>query len=473
MIAQGSRAWAEAIFGKCELGDSRRVKRAINVAAGLAERAGESLNGAFDSEKETEGAYRFVRNPDIDSDALLKGGIAATFQKLTQAKVVLAVEDTTSLSYAHSVTAYLGDTGGKQNSNQRCFWVHSVLLVDGESGETLGLGGQKYWTREEPAKRGKAKERKNRAYEDKESIRWQETSELLAPQVGEDMSKIVSVADREADIYEYLHYKRTKQERFVVRVTQDRSLVSESLEPNSKPEHVWTRVLSAKVCGHEVVEIAQRGGEFTRKKRKANLSLRYGQLTIKSPLNAPKKQSELTLNFVHAKEEAAPEGVTPLEWLLYTSEPVENELDVLKILAWYRLRWRIEEFHKAWKSGCGIEAMRMQCADSLKRIAVVLAFVAIRLLQLRELSEESPEVSVEEWLEEDAWKCLWIKTEDKPIPEQIPTIKWAYYALGKLGSWRKNRTGRIGWDTLLRGWQRFELYYQGWKSAMSVSRTAF
>ena len=49
------------------------------------------------------------------------------------------------------------------------------------------------------------------------------------------------------------------------------------------------------------------------------------------------------------------------------------------------MRWRVEEFHKAWKSGAGVEQRRMRGADNLERIAVVLAFVAVRLLQLREV----------------------------------------------------------------------------------------
>lgn len=55
------------------------------------------------------------------------------------------------------------------------------------------------------------------------------------------------------------------------------------------------------------------------------------------------------------------------------------------ILWFYSRRWRIEDFHKAWKSGTRVEELRQRSFDDLEHGVVILAFVAFWLLQLQEL----------------------------------------------------------------------------------------
>ena len=58
-----------------------------------------------------EGAYRFIRNPNVSAEAIRKAGAMQTV-KLAQAfPELLAIEDTTSLSYRHQVAEELGKLG--------------------------------------------------------------------------------------------------------------------------------------------------------------------------------------------------------------------------------------------------------------------------------------------------------------------------------------------------------------------------
>ena len=50
----------------------------------------------------------------------------------------------------------------------------------------------------------------------------------------------------------------------------------------------------------------------------------------------------------------------------------------------YSTRWRVEDFHKAWKTGEGVERLRMIEPDHLERAASMLAFISVRFLQLKE-----------------------------------------------------------------------------------------
>ena len=94
--------------------------------------------------------------------------------------------------------------GGRKDTKRRGFFVHSTLAVDAQTGATVGLLDQRYWLRE-TSKRGQRHQRKKRPYEQKESFKWQETAERLGTLLGQElMPKIISVCDREADIYQYL-----------------------------------------------------------------------------------------------------------------------------------------------------------------------------------------------------------------------------------------------------------------------------
>lgn len=64
--------------------------------------------------------------------------------------------------------------------------------------------------------------------------------------------------------------------------------------------------------------------------------------------------------------------------------PSRDLAAVLRLVRDYELRWRIEEFHKAWKSGAGVERQRLQSAGNLERMRVITAFIAAYLLQLQE-----------------------------------------------------------------------------------------
>jgi hypothetical protein len=164
----------------------------------------------------------------------------------------------------------------------------------------------------------------------------------------------------------------------------------------------------------------------------------------------------------------APAGEAPLEWMLLTSEPVSTKRDARCVVESYESRWLIEEFHKAWKSGCRIEQRRLQSPANLERMLVLTAHIAVRLLQLRSLTKEDPERPCDAFLAEDEWKCLHATTHpNQPVPQLPPTCEWALRSIAMLGGWRDTKgTGKIGWMALWKGWQRFQERLAGWSAAV-------
>lgn len=93
----------------------------------------------------------------------------------------------------------------------------------------------------------------------------------------------------------------------------------------------------------------------------------------------------------------------------------------------------------------------MQTRDNLERMVVIKAFIAVRMLGLRQegISEETQNDSCKKILTPTEWKLLWVKLEGKQLPSQTPTLKWACL---KLGRWHDMQTHRPPWLGSYVGW---------------------
>ena len=143
-----------------DLDDKRRTKRLTHVAAELAAHTGSSLASSCEGNLAVvEGAYRLIENEAVEPDAIAEAGFQATALAVHDAQLLLAIEDSTTLSYKHSIRSELGDIGGPKNSNARGIWAHSVLLLDADTERTMGLIDQQRWIRDD-GERGKRNTRK-------------------------------------------------------------------------------------------------------------------------------------------------------------------------------------------------------------------------------------------------------------------------------------------------------------------------
>jgi hypothetical protein len=452
-VVTDAEQWAQENFGDCDLGDKRRDARVVRMAGDLARHAGSSLLKSCDGdEAAAEGMYRLLRNKAVDPSAIADGGFQATARRARSCAVLLAVEDSTSLVYPHSVAGELGITSNNPRAKNKGFIVHSVILLDGHSGATVGLIEQRRWKRT-VEEHGKKHRRKTRAYQDKESFKWQRAGQAVRARLDDALSaRLISVCDREADIIDYLVWQQQVGGRYVVRSAQDRSLSGVS-------QGLWTTLGHAPELGRYAIEIPQRGG---RPSRRAQISLRAQTVELACPTRIH-AQDSVRCHALLAREENAPAGVEALEWLLLTSEPVTTRQAALDIVWIYSRRWRIEDFHKAWKSGTRVEELRPRSADNLERGVVILAFVAIRLLQLQELvypptprhghpASDLADQPCDTLLTATEWAVLYMSIHKTAPPAQPPSAEWAYRAIAKLGGWMNTqRTGRPGWQAIWYG----------------------
>lgn len=449
--------WARHTFMGCSLGDHRLVRRLIAISAMLAREPLSSIATCSNGSRAAlEGAYRFIENDRVDPDAIAEGGYSSTVSVAADHDTLLLVQDTTTLSFTHSVRQELGDLG--HSYDYLGGWlVHSSLLLEGERGHPVGLLDQAWWTRDRETA-GKARDRRKRPYAEKESFKWEAASRRSAERLGpETMARTVMIGDREADGFDFLSYNLQQKQRFVIRVRVDRRLQDEAAR-------LWEHLAAQPSLGTAEVPVQQRGG---RKARVATVQLRSAEVTLPAPWRPGGKGDPIQLWAVYVHEEDPSESVTPLSWMLFTTEPAPDLESALRVKRFYQYRWKVEEFHKAWKSGCGGEALRMPFADNLRRMLQILAFVAVYLLQLRDAANDTPDASCEALLAPEEWKLLWLSApKPKRLPSKPPSLRWAYEALGRLGGWTDSkRTGRVGWQALWQGYFLLHQRWLGWKIA--------
>lgn len=468
MFINNTGQWANEIFGSAQLNDPRRTKRLVKIVKDMTTAVDKSIAQASLDPASIEGAYRFMRNDCIDSENIAQAGYKRTDELVENSNIVLAIQDTTELTYKHSVCKELGNVSTANHhkpSKKRTILVHSTLMIDAEQEHTIGLANQHYWVRQEKVK-GTPKELAKRDKTEKESYKWERNISQLSERLS-SMQNVIDVCDREADMYEYLSYQISHNNRFVVRAKENRCLLNSD-------KKLLEQISQAEPCGYKKVNIAQRGGKFPRKTRTAELAISYTSVTLKAPQTIKDKQG-LKVTIIQCQEINSQNEDEKLCWNLYTTEQINNAEDAKRIVRFYELRWRIEEFHKVWKSdGTKIESSRLQTLKSIQRIAIIKAFIAVRIFQVRELmknNKAAEKIVCTDYVSPISWKILWKTIEKKKtLPSSTPSLYWLYYAIAKLGGWYDSKgTGKVGLKTFWEGWMKLMNLVEAYEMLQSLN----
>ncbi len=110
LAIEDANAWSEAIFGSTSLGDKRLTRRLIQIGKQLSALPGGSLSESCEGQDAlVEGSYRLLRNKRVSANQIAEGGYNVTSFLAQSVPTLLAIEDTTTLSYTHQVKESLGD----------------------------------------------------------------------------------------------------------------------------------------------------------------------------------------------------------------------------------------------------------------------------------------------------------------------------------------------------------------------------
>jgi hypothetical protein len=441
--------WAAEEFAHVELNDGRLNWRCQELASVLAQQPDVPINQACEDWADTKAAYRFFDNNKVTPERILAPHQQRTVARISQHPLVLAVQDTTFFNYTHHPHSEgLGEIGNKKQK-QRGFGMHSTLALT-PTGLPLGLLTQAFFTRPEDEPSHQPNELQKLPIEEKESYRWLQAFEqtiALAPP-GVD---VVTVCDREADIYEMFSLAQEKEAHLLVRAATDRALV------DNEARKLWSKVERQNSAGSLLVRIP---ANQKRAARAATVSVRFTQVTLKPPWRPQqKKLPVVTLNAILVREDNPPAGVDePIAWLLLTSTPVATFADALQVVQWYCSRWQIEIYHKVIKSGCKVEDCRLKTVDRLQNYIALMNVIAWRLLWLTYINRTDPNLPCTAILTTTEWESLYMRIhKTTQLPHSIPTVRQAVRWIAQLGGFLGRKgDGEPGVVVIWRGWQRLQ-----------------
>jgi len=431
-----------AEFGAADLGDARRDARLVELARQLGERPEASLPQALEDAAVLKSAYRFFDNADIAHEKILAPHVASSIERMRAQKLVLAVQDTTFIDYSsHPHTDGLGPLHAKGGWGMIC---HGTLAFTPQH-LPLGVLGLRRWTRE--ADKPKRGSRRARAIEDKESHKWIDGLNAAAHAAAQlPGTRVVSVADRESDVYEYLLRAHTLGIDVLTRASWDRNVQ----EPEGP---LFAALAEAPVIARKKLRLPARQGQVA---RTAKLKIHACPLTLQSPLNGSGRGlAPMPLWGVWAREINPPAGVEPLDWKLLTSVPVTTNEEALERLDWYAARWGIEVWHRVLKSGCRIEKRQLESFERLCKLFTVYAVIAWRILYATMLARVVPDIACTALLNGDEWQALYCRIHhSRTPPATAPPLRQAVRWIAKLGGFiGRASDGEPGTQTLWKGFQ--------------------
>jgi hypothetical protein len=258
-------------------------------------------------------------------------------------------------------------------------------------------------------------------------------------------------------VHEVLQEVVTEKQDAVIRCCQRHRRVS-----NDAYATLQDVVAAQKPSFTRTVSVPRKPGQ---RGREAVVEVRAATVTL-DPAPIYRQRKALTIHAVWVYEPSPPAGAVPLDWLLLTTLPVNTAKRCWKVVETYQLRWRIEEFHLALKSGCKVERSQLKTAERIEVLLALCCSVAVRILQLTLLARTEPATLCTEVLSEDEWQVLWAYVQRRPVAQAHgpPTIQEAVRMLGRLGGHLGRKSdGMPGVRSLWRGWRDLQLLVDGYR----------
>ena len=303
--------WAENEFGAAALGRAlvKRMVKSVRIQSMAPSKT--FFSAACGDQAAVTGYHRMIERPEeggFTPEAVLSAHRERTLKRMRGAETALLIQDGTDLNFATrggcSGLGVISRTKGAAGTLG--IHMHSTFAVNG-NGLPLGVPRIEFDCPDGKADKGKPPEERKSA----RWLRgWRDASELAAAAPG---TRTVSVMDREGDIAALFAERQADGgAELLVRAKHDRAF------PDG--ESLFTRMRNAPPDGEHGIRIdrasprrAARGqkGFAGREARRATAQLRWQALEVPVPRAA------------------------------------------VEVLDLYALRWRIEDWHRILKSGCG------------------------------------------------------------------------------------------------------------------------
>ncbi|HEY1377401.1 MAG TPA: IS4 family transposase [Gemmataceae bacterium] len=437
----GPKSFADLAFPDLDLGDARLNRRFAAVVRAALEHPADPLPDKFHDPAGYVGCLRLLHHARVTREDLLSCHQVAVLDRLeAHPGVVLFVHDTTDLDYSgHATLAHaLGQIG---NGGGRGYLCHNSLAVDPDTRTVFGLASQILHVR--PAVDPKEPVAVKRARPDRESRLWLRGVDHIGPAPAD--RTWIHVADRGADAFEFLQALADRGQAFLIRSAHDRALEIQSAAGEAVRLHAWLRAQPAQ---------AEWAVEWSA--RTARVRATACRVTLRPPhvRKGEFRREPLTAWAIRVWEPDPPAGADGLEWVLLTDRPADTPGRLRTVVRYYECRPVVEEYHKAQKTGAGIEKLQLQDVASLQVAIALLSVVAVALVNLRVAGRDPARATEPARTHVPA---LWVRVLSawRYRAERDLTVAEFTLALGRLGGHLNRKAdGMPGWQTLWRGWER-------------------
>ncbi len=401
------------------------------------------------------GYGRFLANENVTVEALIEGwGLSAS--QACAGRHVLAIQDTSEFCF-RTTSEHSRGLGEIGKGRGRGLLLHAMLGVDAETGGLLGLVSGDIWTR-----KGRVETSHNeRTLPQKESQRWVTTAEVakgvLAP-----AGMVTELSDRESDFFAKWALVPESNFHILTRAMRDRRIVEGGGTLSTAP------LMDGSKC--EVV-LRERHG---RAARTAHLKIRYGRVTLKSPIKTIEEglPDTVEVSLVEVVEVNPPADVEAISWQLLTTHPVEDDAKAWTIVGWYRQRWIIEQFFRTLKQqGLQVEDSQVEDGKRLIKLTAIAAHAAVIIMQLVQARDGQSQQSADLAFTPSEIQTLEAlvpqlegKTQLQKNPHPKRSLAWAAWVIAKLGGWdgypKSTPPGPV---TFKNGLKTFHAMARGWK----------
>jgi len=438
--------WIEEEFRTVSLDDQRLNQRLRRLLTYKWQNLGARFSAA--GHAEAMAASRFFENEQVTQQKILAPHRAAIVQRIAAGAFpqVLIVQDTTECDYTSHPK--LVGAGPLATASRRGFFAHSELVITPER-LPLGLWDTLIYARNDDAQ-GQAAEREKWPIAEKESFRWLQGYRHACALAAEVPScQVVSVSDREGDIYEVFAESAQRRAQglpvaeLLIRSKEDRCL--EACD-QAGPDKIRARLAAAPALGTvrfrvpaatRLQKVKGQGPQPVRRSaREVEQEVRAIRIQLKPPhrsaaAGGPLPPVELTV--VEAREINPPPGELPLVWVLLTTLPAERFEQAGALLERYLGRWEIELFHKVLKSGCRLEEMQQRFDFTLLPAIVLCMLLAWRLLHVMRLGRECPDLPCDLVFDDSEWKSVVVALAGRAALEPKPSVGVIIRLIARLG----------------------------------------
>jgi hypothetical protein len=442
----------------------QKLRDRLGLLLGALEaRPGCSLPQACQSWRALKGGYRFFAHPQTTVANLLPALTLPAVRLACGLSEVISAHDSSSFNFS-SLTKATGLGFLNDSADARGIHLHSSLLLDGAGG-LLGLGHLHFWVRQQFRDLTDDQVR-SLPIEQKESFKWLlgVRAILAAFEAAGPLPRLprfIHVMDREGDVHEVFAEVKHLGHDAVIRCAQDRRVDPEQPEQPEQADYAKQQVARQGVLGQVELQVPLSGGGY----RTALCEVRSARVRLRPNEQKRRGRKPLSLGLIEVREVSTPpSGEKAARWWLWTTLPARTLKQVLKVLKIYRARWRLEEYHRALKTGCKVEELRLQSGERLMKAITLAAQVSVRAVRLRDEVKRVPQGSCAGCFADEEWQTLFGRQHGRAWRQEdgVPTLEQVTRWLGRLGGHLGRKgDGLPGVEVLGRGLYALTLLLEG------------